>query len=801
MHRKLFDALRPRLDLGKAKPDAGGWIKIRSPLREDKRPSFAILPDEGDDPGAFKDYSTGEGGSLLELCRMLAIEPPPIEEVELDWSTWASRRKIDPVRVADLFAIRGTTTIRFPTPCGVDRIRGLTSGKSKPRWAKRGGRACAYGLAESFGLDGPIYLVEGEPSVWQCAQRGVAAVCTMMGISGADQIAAELAEDGREVVVAYDADAAGRKGTRAALEALRAAGVECRAVALPERWPGFDVDDLARAVDDLAAALAELPDFDAPVAPGPEVPPDYVDDAQGLRRVLSEGEAPVAECRIDVTNVGVDVDDGRHVWRVKWHGGELDIPRADLAATRSIVQWSGLGLPVDQHTAGELVRYLTAYELHNREHISRQTTSTSSGWYGDGFLRGRHRHGDAPYYRAGDPGRDQWIEGLDRRGDPKLWRGAMLRALARPVVRLMTIAALASTVTQRAGLDAAIVDLAGTTSQGKTSALRVALSTLGDPWRLLRTWDTTRIAVERSAAYSRGISLAYDDTMRARRIEDVAGACYDVASGVSRARGSAAGGLQASPPSHSWLLSTGEGPLVDMAPGVGGLRSRVLTISRPTWGGVSRELGEEIRYILATLREHHGHALADVVEHLRTCEPADLRARHAAISSRLASRIYDRHPAHAVGDRIAVAVASIELTGQIFGAACGFELDTWIDLDLVDHIAERAATADRSVEALEAVLTAAHAAAARVYCDGVPEPPLGWIGAGRVDTSGDWQDLALDPQWVRDTLRRAGYEPGTVIATWLERGVVERNGKRTTHKVRVGSGRPRLYRINVPKGC
>ena len=46
--------------------------------------------------------------------------------------------------------------------------------------------------------------------------------------------------------------------------------------------------------------------------------------------------------------------------------------------------------------------------------------------------------------------------------------------------------------------------------------------------------DTTRIAVERSAAYSRGLTMAYDDTMRARRIEDVAGACYDVVSGVSR---------------------------------------------------------------------------------------------------------------------------------------------------------------------------------------------------------------------------------------------------------------------------
>jgi len=794
MNRQLFDALAPHLDLGRAKPDPKGWIKIRSPLRPDKSPSFAILPDDDDDPGAFKDYSTQEGGSLLELCRLMNIEPPPLKVEPVEWGAWARARKMDPIKVARIFGITGTTTIHFPTPCGVDRLRGLTNGKSAPKWARKGGRACPYGLAESRSFDGPIYLVEGEPSVWQCVSRGVAAVCTMMGVNGADAIASELLADGREVVVAYDADDAGRKGTRAALESLTAAGVKCRAVRLTGP-KGYDVDDLARTADDLAAALAALPDFDEPE--GPTLPEGYELGDAGLTR---EGEL-VAECRVDVINVGVDVDDGRHVWRIKWHAGELDIPRADLAASRSLVPWSGYGLPVDQHNAGELVRYLTAYERHNRDRITRQTTSTSSGWYGDSYLRGRHRHGPAPYYRAGDPGRDQWVEGIVEQGDPRRWYGVMLRALARPIVRLLACGALASTVTQRARLTPAIIDVGGTTSQGKTSALFVALSCIGDPARMLRTWDTTRIAVERSAAYSRGLTMAYDDTMRARRIEDVAGACYDVVSGVSRSRGSASGGLQAAPSSHSWILSTGEGPLVDMVPGIGGLRSRVLTISRSTWGGTSPTLGEEIRHIVTSVHDHHGHALPAVVEHLLTCEVADLRARHATLASGFAARIYARHPTHAVGDRIAQSLAALELTGQILGDACGFPCEQWVDLDLADHIADRAATADRSLAALETVTTAAHAASGRIFGVAKDDPPLGWIGSGTLTSEGDWHELALDPQWVRDTLRRAGHEPGTVIAMWIERGIIDRNGSRSTHKVRVGSSRPRLFRINVSKVC
>ncbi len=52
-----------------------GWLDgYHSPLREDRVPSFSVLPDTPTSPGAFKDFG-GEAGSMAELARLLDIDP------------------------------------------------------------------------------------------------------------------------------------------------------------------------------------------------------------------------------------------------------------------------------------------------------------------------------------------------------------------------------------------------------------------------------------------------------------------------------------------------------------------------------------------------------------------------------------------------------------------------------------------------------------------------------------------------------------------------------------------------------
>jgi hypothetical protein len=273
---------------GKRLPPANssGWIgPIRSPLREERNPSFSVKPDSETDPGGFTDHGTGDKGSLAELAQLLGVDPrvsvtsepaPSAIPPEMTLEGFCRRRSIRD-ETLERFKVRetvhqGRPALRFPTRAGVDRIRFLDGLKPKAAWAERGGRAHWYGLSAALGRRtgrGTLYVVNGEPSVWAAAQSGVPAVCTCSGEGTAptDDMVRELVAAGLNgLSVVYDRDSAGRDGALAAVEALRAGGLEAVALELPAvLGHGGDVDDLHRRVGDdgLAAALAQLPELQA----------------------------------------------------------------------------------------------------------------------------------------------------------------------------------------------------------------------------------------------------------------------------------------------------------------------------------------------------------------------------------------------------------------------------------------------------------------------------------------------------------------------------------------------------------
>lgn len=111
--------------------------------------------------------------------------------------------------------------------------------------------------------------MNGEPSVWACQSRGIAAVAPLTGEGTPPS--AEMVEELKQfnwawerVRVVYDRDPTGEEGARRTVLALREAGIEAVALQLPA-WLGekADVDLLHRAtgarLGEELAALPELP--------------------------------------------------------------------------------------------------------------------------------------------------------------------------------------------------------------------------------------------------------------------------------------------------------------------------------------------------------------------------------------------------------------------------------------------------------------------------------------------------------------------------------------------------------------
>lgn len=203
--------------------------------------------------------------------------------VAATWADWCALRSLDAGRVAQAFGVRQHgRLVCFPAPPNEPlrtRLLDLPRPReSKSGWTRKGGRACAYGLSQALALPaaGPVYVVNGEPSVWAAWQSGVPALCWCIGEGStpdADELRRALeALAGRPVRVVYDLDGAGRTGALEVAGVLRAAGfADVQALELPaELGTGGDVDDLHRRTGDdgLAAALLALPVLEAPPPAG-----------------------------------------------------------------------------------------------------------------------------------------------------------------------------------------------------------------------------------------------------------------------------------------------------------------------------------------------------------------------------------------------------------------------------------------------------------------------------------------------------------------------------------------------------
>lgn len=199
---------------------------------------------------------------------------------------WLRGRSLDPERLNQAFALRKGVknrriAIRYPTPVGIDRVRFIDGEHPKYSWQRRGGKPHWYGLPQALdlledGWDGPLFVVNGEPSVWAAWQSSVPAVCTCGGESALPTKPQfeRLAGLGRQIEIVYDADQAGERGSVKIAQVFLELGCDV----VVRRWrefldghpdtadlevadlKGFDVDDLHQFTgdDDLAAALKDL---------------------------------------------------------------------------------------------------------------------------------------------------------------------------------------------------------------------------------------------------------------------------------------------------------------------------------------------------------------------------------------------------------------------------------------------------------------------------------------------------------------------------------------------------------------
>ncbi|MBT9252130.1 MAG: DUF927 domain-containing protein [Brockia lithotrophica] len=469
----------------------------------------------------------------------------------------------------------------------------------------------------------------------------------------------------------------------------------------------------------------------------------------------------------------------RYVWN------EIVESLGTFGSKREIEKLSKMRFPVHNKNSSDISKYVISFYHLNLEHIPKKTLSKHAGWLDPGrfFILGDRAIvdgaeiplDDAQVRIKTDGSVEQTIEALHKHGNVEKWLDMVWKVKDYPKAMIALHASFAAPLVEILGAPNFVLDIAGRTTVGKTTTLKLATSVWGDPKdgakSLLKTWDTTRVWRERMFGALRGIPAILDETMRAKSKDEVAQTVYDFVSGSGRGRGSIVGTQEMSD-FRGVLLSTGEQSILAYAGGDrGGVWARVVSLKGSPFGGENAEIAHLIREVV---HEHYGHAGGILLKYI-TRHPekhAEWRDMYNDIVREMAKKT------DSIRGRLHQALAAIEIT-QIIAAEAfeeeGFDFPVVelftpeIEADIEDQ-AKMAPPENRALGDVVSFVLANEQKFLTDSGDTEKEPSGGWIGKILPDGS-----VAFYPHQIRRILEDFGYEPQAILDAWADKGVLEKD--------------------------
>lgn len=293
-----------------------------------------------------------------------------------------------------------------------------------------------------------------------------------------------------------------------------------------------------------------------------------------------------------------------------------------------------------------------------------------------------------------DHGEKQLLEAFEVKGTGESWKQEVFACIKQnPKAVFFILASFASVIIQDLRLQPFIVDLSGTTSQGKTTTLKAAASVWGNE-RLMSEWNATKLSIERKAAYLNSFSLLLDDTRKAneRILKDV---IYQFSGGRSKGRGSLKGS-QREFTWHNILLSTGEVSLNEYAKNQGGAAARIIPL-------IDEPLGKDHGNIMRLHEAMENNYGAIGIEFLQVW----LANKKMFLSeyARFRKHYVEKATGNEVLTRLAGYYAAVHFTGSILKETLQLDVNLQAISHLFDEIVKENKSTDKPMQFLEEILT------------------------------------------------------------------------------------------------
>lgn len=274
------------------------------------------------------------------------------------------------------------------------------------------------------------------------------------------------------------------------------------------------------------------------------------------------------------------------------------------------------GFPMMPGVKQKNIKNLTEYLLLAERISPTDTYRSTTGWVetdeGEKFaLYGKN----GVIIEPNGAGLRKRYRGIMQRGDHDLFIKTVLDALvANPLACVPVIGGLAAPLLNKLEAESPIIDVHYISSGGKTTTGSLAMSMYGDPRRLKRSWDGTKIGLEENANFFCDLPQFLDES-QTQNPRDVAKIIYSLANGEGRERGAPFGmGTQEAGEWQTVVISTGEQSLFELSTMKrSGLDARTIPVKGETLGNYDADKIEELNRILS---RNYGWVGCEYINHL-----------------------------------------------------------------------------------------------------------------------------------------------------------------------------------------
>lgn len=379
---------------------------------------------------------------------------------------------------------------------------------------------------------------------------------------------------------------------------------------------------------------------------------------------------------------GID-EQGSHYRIIEWRDRltrqtkQTAIPQADIGSNAGWRQLQQYGITI---LSGRVKRERLSDYLQNHGSNTPYTITDRAGWHDGVYLlpNGEAIHDGQEAPRIIYNGDTSQAAAYTPAGTLEAWQQQIARyAAGNSRLCLALGTALAAPLLSLLGEESGGFHLYGDSSDGKTTAARVALSVWGKPSESIMTWQGTALAFNNTAAARNDGLLVLDEISQAAP-KVIGNTVYSLMNGVNKAQGAKDGGNRALTRWRILMLSTGEKTPTSILKADNdwnaGQATRLPNIRAATQYGIYDTLhgftdGALLsEHLQEAAEQHHSHAGRAFIRLVDQTTPAAIKERIAAFMATLPEL---SGQARRVARRFALVSAALEMAAPVTGLPAG----------------------------------------------------------------------------------------------------------------------------------